>query len=808
VAALARHQNLIVTAPPGTGKTTEVPLALMQAGLAGAGRSVVVLEPRRLAARLAASRVAAGLREEPGQTVGWQVRFDVKASASTRLLFMTEGTLLRRLLAAPDLSDVGVVVLDEFHERHLQTDLALTLLRALQRSKRPDLRLVIMSATLAVEPLLAFLDDCGHVASSAALHAVDIEFLAQPDARPLEQQVAGAARSLGVENGSVLVFLPGAAEIRRAREACATVAELLGAELLTLHGDMPLAEQDAATRGGTRPRIILSTNVAESSITVEGVRAVIDSGLARVASHSPWSGLPRLKVQKISRASATQRAGRAGRLGPGRCVRLYTRLDYESRPEYDVPEIARADLAETWLSLAGLGLGEIEWLERPPEAHVAAAVELLQRLGALVDGDITEVGRRMLAFPLHPRLARFMVAAVDAGAGQRGAQVAALLSERDVLDRTHLNVVSDSDVLLRLEWFSDWQAHGFDARAVAAVRQSTLQLTKLLAGSWGHDRRDTVNELERCLLLAYPDRVAQWKRKKGKATIELLLSQGGSARLSEASSVREAEYGVAIDVEERDSGTPLVRLASRIEAEWLLDLEGDHVYLAGDYTWNPDTERVEDSQRMMYDRLVLDEKTMPARPSPQASTLLAAAAAKVGARAFVEPEALEHEMARLNFAATRLQPPLGRPLDESDVTAALAAMCDGRTSFKELRDAAAGGELFARLAKSVSPADRGKLDRMAPRFVSLGKRPRVKVHYAAGRDPWIESRLQDFFGMRAGPTVGGGSVPLVLHLLAPNHRPVQVTTDLAGFWERHYPRVRQELMRRYPRHAWPENPLT
>ncbi len=423
VAALRAGPALVIEAPPGAGKTTRVPRALLEAGLAGdgtGGRQVVVLEPRRLAARLAARRVAQELGERPGETVGYQVRFEEVAGPRTRIRYVTEGLLTRRLLSDPSLPGVAAVVLDEFHERHLPGDLALAFLRRLQRTARPDLKLVVMSATLDAEPVARFLA-APRLRSEGRRFDVAVEHLSPEEAardERLEERVARAVRRLhrepcGAEGpGDILVFLPGAAEIRRAREALADWAGGAGVDLLPLHGDLPPEEQDRAVRPGPRPKVILSTNVAESSVTIEGVTAVVDSGLARVASHSPWSGLPTLEVKKVSRASAAQRAGRAGRTSPGRAIRLYTRHDHDTRPAFDAPEVEREDLTELVLALAGLGLrpaageareGELELFEAAPAPALEAASTLLARLGAIDGaGTLTALGRQMLPLPGPP----------------------------------------------------------------------------------------------------------------------------------------------------------------------------------------------------------------------------------------------------------------------------------------------------------------------------------------------------------------------------------------------------------------------
>jgi ATP-dependent helicase HrpB len=868
VSALRRGPGLVLEAPPGAGKTTRVPRALLEAGLAGAGE-IVVLEPRRLAARMAARRVAEELGERPGETVGWQVRFEDVSSPRTRIRYVTEALLTRRLLAHPTLPGVSAVVVDEFHERHLQSDLALALLRRLHGGERPDLKLVVMSATLEAGPVARFLS-APSLRSEGRAFPVAIEFLAPAEAARdlrLEERVAGAVRRALREepDGHVLVFLPGAAEIRRAREALegAPAFEASGVEVVPLHGDLPPDEQDRAVRPSSRRKVILSTNVAETSVTIEGVVAVVDSGLARVAAHSPWSGLPTLELRKVSRASAAQRAGRAGRTRPGRCLRLYTSHDHDSRPEFDVPEIRREDLAETALALASLGISDLAWLEPPPPASWEAAGQLLRRLGALDSAErVTALGRRLLRFPLHPRLARLVVAATDAGAGAEGALLAALLGERDIRERrdrfgmggevpassgfTLDRATGESDLLELASLFEEAARARFAERklrglglvpgAVQAVERARKQLARLAVrprsstetSSTEHaapsrprdsaqDRSErpggstsTDHALLLATLSAFPDRVA---RRRAPGSGEVVLQGGGSARLAPESVVREAPLLVTVDAEERRAragarpGTSgvLVRLASAVTQEMLLDLFPDALRYEEDVRWNAAAERVDAFERLVYEDLVLEE-SRAARVDPErAAAELASAALARGPRAFAAEGALDRLLARIGFTA-RHAPESGLTSpSEDDLAAALRAACAGRRSFAELREASLEGALLGRL----DPPQRQALARLAPDRVTLPGGRSVTVQYETGdKAPWIQSRLQDFFGMSDGPRLAGGRVPLVLHLLAPNQRAVQVTTDLAGFWDRHYPALRRELMRRYPRHAWPEDPLS
>jgi ATP-dependent helicase HrpB len=861
VRSLREAPALVVEAPPGAGKTTRVPRAIHEAGLARGGE-VVVLEPRRLAARLAARRVAEELGERLGETVGYQVRFDEVAGPRTRIRYVTEGLLTRRLLSEPTLPGVGAVVLDEFHERHLQGDLALALLRRLQRTARPDLRLVAMSATLDAAPVARYLD-ARALRSEGRRFEVAVEYLtaeeaSRPSAR-LEEEVARAVKRLHREGaaGDVLVFLPGAAEIRRAREALAAFAGSAGVDLLPLHGDLPPEEQERAVRPGPRRKVILSTNVAETSVTIEGVVAVVDSGLARIASHSPWSGLPTLEVRKISRASAAQRAGRAGRTGPGRALRLYGRHDHDARPEFDVPEVLREDLSETLLALAAFGPVEaFEWFEAPPPAALEAARALLARLGALdARGAPSEIGRRMLRVPGHPRQARLVVEAAARGAAEGGALLAALLGERDLRDRRGLEgaalpATGPSDLLELAHVFEEAARVRFDPDrlrrmgvnpgAAQAVDRARRQLERVARGlprgtstststptptsteqprsparpftpsvAAPRSPRATEDALLAATLAAYPDRVA---RRRAPGSDEIVLTGGGSARLDPASVVREAPLLVALDAEERRgerrAGTRgpevRVRIASAVTQELLLDLFPDALRYEGAVAWNAGAERVDASERLVYDDLVLEETRAPRADPEKVAALLADEALARGARAFVEEGALDRLVGRLAFAASQAPDAGLSAPGEADLSAALRALCTGRRSFAELREA----DLPGAFLHGLEPRARAALERLAPERMTLPGGRTARIHYEAGKSPWVESRLQDFFGMAAGPVIAAGRVPLVLHLLAPNQRAVQVTTDLAGFWDRHYPSIRRELMRRYPRHAWPEDPRT
>ena len=756
--SLRLRPNLVIIAAPGAGKTTRVPPSLL--GMVSG--DVVVLEPRRIAARLAARRVASELGEPVGETVGYQIRFEEAAGPRTRLRFVTEGVLTRRLLSDPQLKGVDAVVLDEFHERHLEGDLALALLKRLQQTRR-DLRIIVMSATLDAGPVAQYLDRCPIVQSEGKLFDLSIKHLPYSP-EPLETRVRDAVELLvdSEHSGDALVFLPGAVEIRRAMRACDAIARRVGLLVLPLHGSLPPNEQDRVLSPAAQPKLIFSTNVAESSITVEGVTAVIDSGLARFAAYSPWSGLPTLHVGRVSRASAKQRAGRAGRTAPGRVLRLYTKEDYSRRPEQDAPEILRSDLSQLCLSLRAMGIAhvhDIEWLDAPAEAAVELAESLLDRLGAS-----GEMAQRLARYPLPPRLSRILVEAVERGVGEDGCVAVALLGSGVRVEKNDLLAALDVEL---------------DHR----VLQHLAQLRRIARFSGTKKHND--DALLMSVLAGFPDRVARLRAGK-----QVLLSTGASAEL--AGEAPQYDFMVAVDAEDRkEKPLPLIRMTARIEPEWLIDLFPDRVKDQSNVVWNREAERADAVSALLYDDLVIQE-SRGAVPDPQtAAELLAEKAIEAGIERFVDLVALNDFTGRVEFAG----------LAAPDIPQAVRELCVGLRSFAELKKAAA--DLVSVLEHNIGAR---RFRELAPESIRLQKGRQTKVHYERGKPPWIASRLQDFFGMRDTPRIGPERTPVVVHLLAPNQRAVQTTTDLAGFWERLYPEVRRGLMRRYPRHAWPERP--
>ena len=757
LASLQHTPNLVIEAPPGAGKTTRVPPAILDL----VSGEVIVLEPRRIAARMAARRVAWELGEDVGETVGYQVRFEERIGPRTRLRFVTEGILTRRLLTDPVLKGIDTIVLDEFHERHLDSDLALALLKRLQRT-RPEIRIIVMSATLDAAPIARYLGNCPVLRSEGRLFELSIRHLPYSP-EPLHVQVREAVELLNAQqrSGNILTFLPGIAEIRRTMRECETIARQIRLLVLPLHGDLSPVEQDRAVLPSAERKLILATNVAESSVTVEGVSAVIDSGLARIATYSPWTGLPTLQIARVSKASATQRAGRAGRTGPGRVRRLYSEEDYHLRPEHATPEIARSDLSQLLLSLRAMKIShfdDLDWLDAPPVEAVQSAELVLDQIGA--KGDMEQ---RLARYPLPPRLSRILIEALDRGVGEDGCLAAAMLG---------LGAHSEKNDLLA----------AMDLPQDHRLRQHTEQLLKM-ARPPKQTRHDD-EALLLSVLAGFPDRVA--RRRTGN---QVMLSTGISAEVE--GEPPAYEFIIALDAEDRpENPLPLVRMTARIEPAWLLDLFPDRVEERSDVVWNRTAERVEKVSALLYDKLVIEE-SRGAASEAETADLLARKALEIGIDHFVEKESLDHFVARLSFAG--VEPP--------DIHQVLRNLCLGLQSFGDLR----------RVAKSFVPLleqklNTGLLNKVAPLSIRLRNGRQTKVHYEEGRPPWISSRLQDFFGMRDTPRIGPDKTPLVIHLLAPNHRAVQTTTDLAGFWERLYPQVRRELMRRYPKHAWPEKP--
>jgi ATP-dependent helicase HrpB len=747
--ALARARAAVLVAPPGSGKTTRVPAALVGDG------AVFLLQPRRVAARSIARRIADEQGWTLGREVGWQVRFERRFGKDTWLLVATEGILTRRFQSDPLLTGFRTIVLDEFHERSLHADLALAFSRQAWRA-REDLRVLVMSATLDAGPVARFLDDCPVVEVSGRPHPIEVRY------EPRTSLVQAVRSLLARPGGHVLCFLPGAPEIRRAQ---VELREVRGARVLPLHGSLPAEDQDLALAPSGERKVILATNVAETSLTVEGVTDVIDSGQHKVLRYDPSRGLDRLELERIPADSAEQRAGRAGRTGPGRVLRLWDERD-RLRPRRE-PEIERVDLAGPLLEVLAWG-GEaagFEWFEAPPPEGLAAAMDLLERLGAVSGGRLTPEGEAMHRLALHPRLARVLL---SAGGGPRAAAACAVLGEGWRPAVSGDPPTTDSDVLSAVDRLRE-----APPGVTAAVRELLRAGGSLGAGPTDAPRDD---ELLRALLAGFPDRVA---RRREPGSSRLVLSSGQGALLGRESGVRNADLLLALEVTGGVAGAasePVVRVASRVEREWLEGVRTEVVH-----RFDEPSASVRAFARDTYDRLVLGERAVPPDPEVAAGVLA---------------EALERR--GLGGAAERLRRRLRVAGLEADLHAAVVAACRGRTNLPDLD----------RPERWLDPGARSRLDRLAPERLALPSGRTTALDYREDESVVAAAKLQELFGLGETPRIGGGTVPVVFELLAPNGRPVQTTRDLRGFWERTYPEVRRELRGRYPRHPWPEDPWT
>ena len=823
---LRERRTAVLVAPPGAGKTTRVPPALLSAGVLGDG-ALWVLQPRRVAARAAARRIASELGEAVGGRAGYQVRDEGVRSSATRILVVTEGILTRRLLEDPSLPGIAGVMLDEFHERSRHADLALAMLREVRATLRPDLLLVVASATLDPAPVAAFLSDADGPAPVVDVPGrpfpVEVRHAPHGDARPLEARVASAVASALREapRGDVLVFLPGAAEIRRARAAVTSLG--LDVDARVLHGDLPGAAQDAALApsAGGRPRVVLATNVAETSLTIEGVTAVVDSGLARTLRFDPRSGLDRLVLGRIPRASAEQRAGRAGRLGPGLALRLYSEHEARGLRPFEEPELLRTDLASPLLDVllwTARDPALFGWFEAPPASSIARALRLLRRLGAIEEGSFrpTPRGARMAKLPVHPRLAALALAGAESGAAREAATLAALVEERDVLPSSRAfgeggpEVDHASDLLLRLELLEEAERSGLSrgrlaslglepGAALAVLRLRDLLLRRLPAPAGGS--RPTEDDLLRLVLGAWPDRIA---RRRAAGGAEAVLAGGTPLVFDPRCAVRSAGLVAVVETAASASGPDRIRLASAVEPAWLADLPGERLVEETVRSWDAASGRVVARRQVVFDGLVLSETEVPAPLDGETARLLAEAAGADLARALDLGGGVERLRSRVAFLR-RAMPELALPpLDDAALRALLPDLAAGRRRLAELREIPLEPLLRARLGARLLRL----LDEHAPAALPVPTGRDVALRYEPDGPPVLAVKLQELFGLADTPRVAAGRVAVLLHLLSPAGRPVQVTSDLASFWSTTYPSTRRELRGRYPKHPWPEDPWT
>jgi len=835
LALLRAHRRLVLVAPPGAGKTTRVPVAIVKAGLLSRDHpALVLLQPRRVAARAAAGRIAQENEWTLGNEVGYQIRFERRIGPTTRLRVVTEGILNRQLIADPFLEGVGAVVLDEFHERSLHCDLALGLLREIAETVREDLLLVVMSATLDAEPVARFLGGCPVLQVEGRAFPVAIEHRATARALAPETVAAVVDEVVTAEDdqGDLLVFLPGVEEIRKVATRLEPLARRADLLVLPLHGTLSALDQDRALRPSVQRKVVLATNIAETSLTIDGIRTVIDSGLARYASVDPQRGLDRLELRRISRASATQRAGRAGRTGPGRCVRLWSEREHRGLSESDPPEVQSVDLCGCVLALHAWGLadpGRFSWFESPPTDRLDAADRLLIMLGAL-GGEprrITPLGRQLLDLPVHPRLGRLLVAAARDGFLPQGAALAALLSEKDIVPKAARGPGGraqsqpagrgSSDLLVRLDLLNEahrarfapgLRTRGIDpgaARSVWRVREQLERLGRRLHGTTPSPGAEPDEDaMLRWVLLAYPDRVV---RRRGPSDATGVMVGGRGVRLTPESVVRDAEFFVALDPrDQRRGGTreAQVGIASALRVEWLEALFPEGLRRERSARFDEAKQRVVGVTSLWYRDLLLREDRTTALDPEEASATLAAAIGGRAAEFFQRDLAAARWLARLALLK-RLMPEAGWPeFDEPVLSELLAIACSGKRSALEVERVGLVPLLRGRLTHAQSRL----LDEHAPEVLTVPSGQRVRLLYPPDRPPVLAVRLQELFGWTETPRVAGGRLAVVLHLLGPNFHPVQITDDLRSFWATTYFQVRKDLRARYPKHSWPDDPLT
>jgi ATP-dependent helicase HrpB len=788
-AALRTSPSLVIRAPPGAGKTTRVPGAILDSPDFPRGKKILMLEPRRIAARLAAKRIAQERNVRLGQEVGYRVRFEDRTSAKTRLMIITEGLLTRMLHADPMLEDVACVILDEFHERSIHADLALAFLKEIQQTVRPDLKIIVMSATLALDSVSAYLDQAPVIDTFGRAFPVEEHWAKNIDSRDELQRCVGTVKRAiqEIDHGDLLVFLPGAREIQRVQKSL-NEAFAGRIDVLPLYGALSPRDQDLALSESKKRKIVVATNIAESSVTIPGVHIVVDVGREKLVFHDPARGLERLDTVRISRASAEQRAGRAGRLGPGHVFRLWSEAEHRHLQAFAKPEIERIDLASALLEVLAWAERDpalFDWFDAPSDASLQHGLRLLRRLGA-VDRDsfkITKRGRQILNFPLHPRMASALITAHTLGALEAGSKVCALFSEPGMLKRGRRDEVSHCDFDISSTYLP------------APIRQAQKQLLSIALKRLGPEGPKAKNEeeaIQMIFLSGFSDRVA---RRRDSESDRFVMVGGRGAKLSRDSKVKKATLIVALDVDDgHRASEALIRQACAIEESWLQGVEVIEVV-----QFNAERKAAEGIRRRVYDDLVLDERRdQSVNPEKLSEALLAAA--QVDAYQAIQPDKdAQSYLARIAFVRRSI-PDLDWPLIEWPMI--LPTLCTGLRSFAQLQKA----DVISALKQQLGYARAARLDQLAPKQIQVDNGRPLRLRYDQDGPPVLSVRLQRLFGIKTTPRVADGRVPLKLELLAPNMRPVQVTQDLESFWAVTYPEVRKQLRARYSKHAWPEDP--
>ena len=828
VAACGRVRRLVLRAPTGSGKSTRIPQMLLDLNLVQG--QIVVLQPRRIAARLLAARIAQERNVRLGGEVGYQIRFERVESAQTRIKFVTEALLLRQMASDPELKGVGAVVFDEFHERNLHSDVALALARRLQETHRPDLLIMAMSATLDTEGVAKWLGSAETLAADGRTYPVQIEYTHLPrnSTRPIWDAAAEQVRRVLSEEaeGDILVFMPGSYEIMRTIGAVRNLSESGGVEILPLYGELPPEEQDRAVKPSPGRKVIVATNVAETSLTIPGVRAVVDAGLARIARFDPHRGIDTLLVEPVSQASAEQRAGRAGRTGPGRCIRLWSQTDHEARPLREVPEIKRVDLSETILLLLSSGWGEaatFPWYEKPDDKALQRALTVLADLGAVdAHGKLTNLGRRMSVFPAHPRYARMLLAAGDLDCVYEVCRIAGLAQGRDILfrkvdDRTEnardsVEQEDGSDFFPRLALLQRAVEMKFDADACdrfgvhgQAARQADQAARQFLRLAEGQglpvsDRIADPAAVRRCLLLGFSDRLAV---RLDAGTLRCALVHGRTGELRRESSIRNAKLLVAAEVDEiqaRGGVTTYLSLATAIEEAWLQELFPAEFSTVNQVRYDGSQRRVVTRVERRFRDLVLEAKERDDAPSDAASRLLAeeVAAGRLELEKWDAP--VDAWIRRVNFLAKHC-PELGiPPFDDAARRMVIEEVCAGAVAYRDIRDRPVFGVVRGWLTHEQAMA----LESYCPEKIVLPRKKHpARIEYTEDGQAEVEATVQelyDFPGTKLRVCLG--KVPMVVCIQSPARRTQQRTTDLDAFWKGSYEGVKKELRGRYPKHEW------
>lgn len=809
--ALAAATAAVLVADPGAGKTTRVPLALLAAPWL-AGRRIVVLEPRRLAARAAARRMAATLGEEVGDTVGYRVRGEARISRRTRIEVVTDGLFLRRLQREPDLPGTGLVVFDELHERSLETDLSLALALDAREALAPDIRLLAMSATLDAGAVAALLGDAPVIRSTGRSFPVAIRHVGRPAAgERLERAVAATVRrAIAEEPGSALVFLPGMSEIRRTEAELSAGGLPPGTEVVALHGDLPAEAQDAAIRAAPpgRRKIVLATSIAETSLTIEGIRIVVDSGLARAPRFDPNTGMGRLETLRASRAAAEQRTGRAGRLAPGVCYRLWSEAEHRALPAFAVPEICEADLAGLALEIARWGVRDaaaLRWLDAPPPPMLAQARAVLRELGALdADGSITAHGLAMAELGLHPRLAHMLIAGHRQGAGSLACALASLIGERDPLRAGGPARPRSADLRLRVDALRAGPGgdRDFDRGALAAARKLSRDLERQL-GIGAHVPEDGASEACGALVaLGWPERVAQRRGGLG----QFRLANGRGAFLPPEDRLASEDFLAVADLDggARDAR---IHLAAPIDRATLERIFAASIQTCETVRWDKGEEAVQAVRERRLGSLVLHRARVETADPAAVAAAMVEGIGSIGLHCLDWTRAAVALRQRIAFLGARDPDGSWPTMDDAALLATLPAWLGPALPGMTRRAQLARIDVHACLGNLLDWRQRQRLDAEAPTHVDVPSGSRLPIDYADPADPVLEVRLQEMFGARESPRIAGGRVALTLRLLSPAGRPLQVTRDLAGFWSGSYADVRREMRGRYPRHPWPDDPL-